>query len=78
LQEKLELEEKFEKITNEVKMHADNKNVILMGKLNDLEKMLEAKVFNTKQKRITFLGRISSIFNPKICFGSQYCEPAHG
>jgi hypothetical protein len=50
----LELEERFERITNEVKMHADNKNVILMGKLNDLEKTLDIKV-SFKWFYLTFL-----------------------
>lgn len=41
--EKRELEEKFEKITNEVKQHADVQNVVLINNLQRLQSSLDTK-----------------------------------
>lgn len=44
LKEKTELEDKFEKITQEVKKHADLQNMILNQRLQSMQELYEAKV----------------------------------
>jgi len=47
MKEKTELEEKFEKITLEVKKHADLQNMILNQRLQSMQELYEAKVLDT-------------------------------